>query len=571
MEYINKDVLVIGGGGAAARAAIEAFDGGAGVMLVTKGKFGSSGATAYPVADFAGLAVADGIDDPTDTPDLHLKDILSAGLGMCDNKLSRILVEESLQVVPDLEKWGVEMERTPSGNYLMTQACFSSRRRNYKLKDHGRKILAALVKQVRMRDITVMEDAMLFEVVVDENRIKGGIVVTGDGKWVVIRTGAIILATGGAGQLFKFNMNPPDITGDGQAVGFRAGAELFNMEYMQYGLGTISPVTLFPFWLWPFKPSLRNQNNEEFMSEYLPREISVSEAMEVHSGHFPFTNRLPSRYLEIAIHKELSSGRGGASGGIRADFTKRLHSRDLTDATRKLWPNTRKWFESRGMNLEKSPVEIACFAHAMNGGLRVNENGETSISGLFAVGETAGGPHGADRLGGTMLTACQVFGKRAGRGAAEKSKQQKTDESCRKAVSELAPRFERFKPDSESGSSPPAEIKREIQELSFQFLLLVRTADGLIRFLKELENVEDKFNHDSRIESPREAMKAIEIENLILTGKILAKAALVRQETRGSQYREDYPDTESTAEWVIVRKGDQGEPVASFVPNKSLT
>jgi fumarate reductase (CoM/CoB) subunit A len=204
MDHLRTDVLVVGGGGAAARAAVEAFDAGARVALVTKGQFGTGGATGYVIADFAGLAVADGAEDSTDSPELHLQDILRAGLGMCDVELSRILVEESLRVVPDLEKWGVEPERTPSGTYLITRACFSSKPRNYKLKGHGRKILEALARQVRARNVTLLERSMVVGLGKNGDQVTGGLVLSGDGTPVWIDAGAVILATGGAGQLFEY-------------------------------------------------------------------------------------------------------------------------------------------------------------------------------------------------------------------------------------------------------------------------------------------------------------------------------------------------------------------------------
>jgi succinate dehydrogenase/fumarate reductase flavoprotein subunit len=219
--------------------------------------------------------------------------------------------------------------------------------------------MEALVTQVRAREVTVLQHAMVVDVFTGQGQILGAQLVTRDGNWITVHAGAVILATGGAGQLFKFNMNPVDITGDGYAIGYRAGAELFNLEYMQYGLGTVSPLTLFSFWLWPFKPVLRNGEGKEFMPGYLPPGISAQESMGVHAGHFPFTNRLPSRYLEIAIHKELRAGRGGPRGGVLADFRKGLDSCDLTDTARKLWPTTQKWFASRGMELDKQPIEIA--------------------------------------------------------------------------------------------------------------------------------------------------------------------------------------------------------------------
>ncbi len=244
MKIIETDVLVAGGGGAADRAAVEAHDAGAKVLLITKGKLGASGTTAHVIVDNAGLAIADGGNDPTDSPELHLQDILTAGMGMSDEKLSRILVKEALDIVPDLEKWGVWFEHEESGKYLRTKACFSSKTRNYRVKEHGKKITDALTTQIHKRGIQVMEDSMLVDVVVEDNRVVGAVALQQDGTPLLIHTGAVVLGTGGLGQLFRYNMNPPDVTGDGYAIGFRAGAKLVNMEFLQLGTGIV-PFALF--------------------------------------------------------------------------------------------------------------------------------------------------------------------------------------------------------------------------------------------------------------------------------------------------------------------------------------
>jgi len=554
----RADVLIVGGGGAAARAAIEAHDAGAFVILATKRRLGAGGATGYPVAEFAGLAVADKCEDSTDTPDLHLEDILQSGMEMCDEELSRILTTEALQTIPNLENWGVTFERDKDDNYLITKGCFSSRARNYKLKDHGRKIITALTRQIQTRQIKVLEETMLVDIVTRDNEVIGAFLLQHDGTLVLVRTNAIVLGTGGAGQLFKFNMNPSDITGDGHAAGFRAGAKLVNMEFVQYGIGTVPELLLFPHWLWPFCPALKNSQGKEFLSDYLPKGVTEKMVMESHGAHYPFTNRLVSRYIELAIQKEIIAGRTSINGGIYADFIGKLDKQNLPDATEKLWRAICESYARRGFEITKKPIEIACHAHAMNGGLRVNKNGETRVQGLFAAGEVAGGPHGADRLGGGMLTACQVFGKRAGLAAAKRKRRCLADTPMDESIKLFSELIEGLKQSGKNGTHLVGDLRQELQENSSRNLMLVRNETGLKSYIKKLSEIETNLNMHAVIVSPEDLIAALELRNLLETGRIIANSALVRKETRGSHLREDYPITTEKAERLIVERTQEG-------------
>lgn len=566
MDILRADVLVVGGGGAAGRAAVEAHNAGAKVVLATKGRLGVAGATAAALAEIAGLAVADKALDPTDSPELHMGDILEGGLGMCDKKLVRILTEEAIQTIPDLEKWGVRFERDSSGNYLITKACFASRTRNYKLMGHGRKITDALTKQILMRDIRVMEDAMLVDLLTEGGSVRGAVLLTSGGDLIMIPCAKVVLGTGGAGELFEFSMSPSDITGDGCAAGYRAGAQLFNMEFIQFGFGTLPRKSVLDYWLWSFHPLLTNGRGEEFLDKYLPAGVTAEAVMDMHANHYPFSNRLISRYLEISVDKEAREGLASENGGVYADFTGRLHERDdLPDTPRKLWRKTKEWYERIGMPIGEKPMEIALYVHAMNGGLRVDENAETRVGGLFAVGECASGPHGADRLGGGMLTACQVFGKRAGIAAA--SEKARVDISPRMAEQcmEIENLVAGFKAEKKGSAVSATDLRKRIQALSSKYLMLDRGESGLRAYREQLDAVEDELNNKVTARSRPELIAALEMRNLIAVGRIMAEAAEMRKETRGGHVRGDYPQMDAEARWLMVNKSATGLPESVWV------
>jgi len=556
LEVIRTDVLVVGSGGAGARAAIEASDAGARVMMAVKGVFGESGATAYPVADRAGLSVANGWADPGDNPEAYYRDILAASRGTCSPDLARILAEESISVVPDLERFGVQFERNARGEYVMTQGCFSSRPRSVKTVGHARPIVQALREQVRCRPIDVREHMMAVDLVAPTGRCKGALLMDELGNSSVVHAKAVILATGGAGQLFSRNLNPPDVTGDGYAMAYRAGAALVNMEFMQYGFSTAYPNwNLFGYMYWPLRPRLTNGRGEEFMGQYIPSGLTLDGCMAQHSRHYPFTTEDTSRYLEMGVQKEITAGRGTSHDAVYADLT-HVGSRSPfapDHPVSKLWPRTRQYLIERGLDVDNKPVEIAPFAHAFNGGLLIDENGESSIPGLFAVGEVASGMHGADRLGGAMLVACQVFGRRAGvraasvPGARLSGADQDVARESAAFVSKLS---------DTHGTVEPGSVKKELQDAASKDLFLVRSARSLETFLGKVEGLESRSVSKVQASLGTHLWAALEVRNLLLVGRIVAEAALMRKETRGSHCREDFPEKVPELEKMLTIRRD---------------
>ena len=352
------------------------------------------------------------------------------------------------------------------------------------------------------------------------------------------------LAPNSAPFTFAKNLYPFDITGDGYAMAWRAGAQLANMEFMQAGVSVIQPfINLFGNYLWDAHPNLADREALPFMRDYVPADLTVDRVMQEKERHFPFSSADISRYIEISIQSAINDGRGTAEGGVFLDFRHSDFAAILADRSRsiaRMWPLTYDWYKQKGTDLYRDAVQITCSAHAINGGLRINQNGETSLIGLFAAGETAAGPHGADRLGGNMAVTCQVFGARAGRAAARRA-----TGPALPAVAELVREHEDFLSRfARRGPDTPLGIRAEVQMSANRHLLILRSAPGLAQFLRDLTSLQARLEGTTSAEAPEDFVRLIETANLIEVGRVMARAALARTESRGSHYREDAPQSD---------------------------
>lgn len=228
---IDTDVLVVGGGGAGARAALAAAESGARVVLALKGFFGTSGATAYRVASVAGFQAATGLADPDDTAEEHFNDIVRAAQGMCDERLARLVAAEAPKALQDLVARGVDLD-TEDGRPVVSTGCFASRPRMYWIRGHGHSIVGVLKPAILARGVDVRERVVVTWLLVAGGACAGATLLDRDGRLVAVRAGATILCTGGAARLFAPSLVPPEITGDGYALAYRAGADLANLEFI---------------------------------------------------------------------------------------------------------------------------------------------------------------------------------------------------------------------------------------------------------------------------------------------------------------------------------------------------
>ena len=333
MEQTKRcDVLVIGAGVAGMRAAVAAQNSGAHVILAVKGTVGTSGASCYTVTEASGFGVADGRRCAEDSPDVHYADVMRAGHGMCDPDVVRTLVEEAIGTVQELEAFGVEFEKE-NGDYLVSQGCFGSLPRNYNLRGHGTKIIRAL-KNALNQNTQILENVMITELLVQNRRCVGAVALTPEGGVTVIRAGAVILASGGAGRLFRYSLNPKEMTGDSYALGYLAGAELMNMEFMQVGMGVLAPGTsILNSWIWSLHPEVTDRTGASVFPAVFPDGVTCEAAMDAKSVHYPFSSESPSKNIELAIQRTIAEGHGLGHGGVRLDARRAASERSCSCLT----------------------------------------------------------------------------------------------------------------------------------------------------------------------------------------------------------------------------------------------
>jgi L-aspartate oxidase len=565
-ETISADVVVVGAGGAGLRAAYEAAAAGARTVLVTKGRIAVSGATAVGLASTAGFAVGDGAGDPLDSPDVHYDDIITAAQGCADPALVRILVDEATEAAEDLDRWDIDFIRDPeSGKPLVAQGDFASRPRNRKIYHHGRPITEALKKETQRVGVRSIEGATVLSLLQDECGIHGVVVLSKRGEVIVIEAGCTVLTTGGAGQLFQLSLMPPDITGDGYALGYRAGATLANMEFMQAGFGTVKPALNIVYtWFWGGVPPFVDTQGKSVLDGALPAGVSAADAMLEKVKHYPFSASDASRWLEIATKNAMRDGRADKNGAFLLD----LRTTDPDSIPQKgftqLWNVSKGWLRQKHMDIEAEPLKIGLFGHAINGGLVIDEHGQTSVEGLLSAGENAAGPYGADRLGGNMLLNCQVFGKRAGRHAAIVGRERAGTDVSKLAAAALAGIEGRSKGE---GGLKAKDAHRRIKQIMTDHTLVVRNEAGLKTAETQLGELAASLEAgDYDMSTPKDVIALNEALSMIDVGRAMCAAALVRRETRGSHYREDadFRDDEKFARPIMVSHAGDGAAVATL-------
>ena len=345
-------------------------------MLVLKGRLTASGATAFGVAELAGFSVPDGAGDPLDSPDELFADIMRVGQGCSDPRLVRVLADEAVSAASDLERWHVDFVPDPkTGKPLVAMGDFASRPRAIaKDHHHGKPITVALKTEIQKLGVTVIQRTVVLGLLRSERGVDGVLGLTAEGKLLRINAGATVLATGGAGQLFERSLSPPDVTGDGYAFGYRAGAELVNMEFMQAGFGTIKPaLNMIMTWFWAFNPKFIDRDGKPVLDGMLPAGVTSQQVMKAKMKHYPFSASDDSKWLEIGAKKAIDAGRVTELGGFRLDL------RDVDESVLApgsdlavMWPITKQWLLKKRVDVTREPLEIGLFGHAINGGLVIS-------------------------------------------------------------------------------------------------------------------------------------------------------------------------------------------------------
>jgi succinate dehydrogenase/fumarate reductase flavoprotein subunit len=543
----ETDVLIIGGGAAGTIAAFECAEAGVAVIQATKGR-ATSGTTTVARG---GFAAAMGEDD---SPELHLKDILKHGGELIDPELARVWVYDIVDVVHDLESWGAEFVRGADGRLDLKSFPSHSRNRACHHYDTTGNMITKVLSRKLRADARIEKHSITS--IVDLLKRNGRVT----GAWGVdYRTGAlaiyhaqqVILCTGGGSGLFYVNDNPPQVTGDGYVMGFRAGVPLLGIEMIDFQAMCCSPKELFGFAPHPTGfinagAVFRNRQGEEFLKRYFPDTAEKSERSEV----------------ILAMAKEINAGRATPTGGIFMDATK-----VPIEVIQKQIPHVYKTCLHRGIDITKTPLEVAPGSHTWLGGLKIDIDGKTPIAGLFAAGETAGGIHGGNRIGGSALSASLVYGRRAGRKAAALVKEERVD-LARPEVDAIPESERTWVADLMRRDSGPlqADVRMECCTLAHNKLGPIREARTLKEALAEFERIEREDMPAMRLDEKArtsdkvradELESALSVRNLVLLGHILATAALARTESRGAHFRLDCPETDDV-HWRVVTRLELG-------------
>jgi len=339
---------------------------------------------------------------------------------------------------------------------------------------------------------------------------------------------------------------PIDTTGDGYAMALRAGAVLTNMEFTQYMLHPIKPFPVrAPGMFWALCPTVRNRHGKDALAPYLPPGVDAAQVMYERTLHYPFSSRDASGWLDIAIATEVREGRGTEVGGLYLDFS------DVDIAGFKpARPQHMPQDNALPVELPDGWVQVRPAAHAINGGILIDERASATLPGLFAAGEVAAGPHGADRLGGGMVTNCQVFGERAGRSAGAYALGTGTRGLTSEMLDDPLARLQQFG----RGSDDADDVLFALQQTTGENLMVTRSEQRLTHFLGTLETL--KIERLPRIAVRHSALlkRAIEVENSLMTAELMARAALMRKESRGNHYREDYPEQDDDWQVILLKR-----------------
>jgi fumarate reductase (CoM/CoB) subunit A len=543
LVHHQTDVLIIGGGGAGTMAAFECAEAGVAIIQVTKGR-ATSGTTTVARG---GFAAAMGEDD---SPELHIQDILKHGGELIDSELARVWVYEIVDVVHDLESWGAEFVRGADGRLDLKSFPSHSRDRACHHYDTTGNMITKVLSRKLRADARIEKHSItaIVDLLKQDGRVVGAWGVDyQNGALVIYHAQQIILCTGGGSGLFYVNDNPPQVTGDGYVLGFRAGVPLLGIEMIDFQAMCCSPKELFGFAPHPTGfinagAVFRNQGGEEFLKRYFPDTAEQSTRSEV----------------ILAMAKEIHAGRATSTGGIFMDATK-----VPMDVIQKQIPHVYKTCLHRGIDITKTPLEVAPGSHTWLGGLKVDVDGKTPVVGLFAAGETAGGIHGGNRIGGSALSASLVYGRRAGRTAAALVKEARVNLAWPKV--DAIPEFEcAWLADLMRRDSGPlqSDVRMNCRMLAHNKLGPIREERTLKEALAEYERIEREdvpaMRLDERARSSdkvrgEELESALSVRNLALLGRILASAALARTESRGAHFRLDYPDTDDV-HWRVVTR-----------------
>jgi succinate dehydrogenase / fumarate reductase flavoprotein subunit len=542
-ETREHDVLIIGAGGAGLRAAIEALAKGASVGVVCKSLLGK----AHTVMAEGGIAAAMANVDAADGWKPHFRDTMRGGKFLNNWRMAQLHAQEAPDRVRELEQWGALFDRTDSGAIL--QRAFGGH--TYKRLCHvGDRTGLEMIRTLQDRGVQlgfdVYMECTVTRLLTDGGRIAGAFGYWREnGRFIVFKAKSVVIATGGIGKAWPITSNSWEYSGDGMTLAYEAGAELMDMEFVQFHpTGMVWPPGVQGLLVTEAVRGeggiLRNKLGERFMEKYDPKRLELS------------TRDVVAR----SIYTEVKEGRGTEHGGAYLDI-----SHKPAEYVKKKLPSMYHQFkELADVDITKGPMEVGPTCHYVMGGIRVEaETAQSTLPGLFAAGEAAAGLHGSNRLGGNSLSDLLVFGRRAGMAAADHAKSVShagiSDAQIAEAEKELLAPF------SNPSAESPYAVHRDLQKVMQGLVGIFRTEEDLKKAFAELEELKARAAkasvEGSRLFNPGWHL-ARELKSMLTVSEAVALSALARTESRGAHSRIDFPNYDAVWEKkhnIIVREG----------------
>jgi succinate dehydrogenase / fumarate reductase flavoprotein subunit len=544
-ETREHDVLIIGAGGAGLRAALEALAQGASVGVVCKSLLGK----AHTVMAEGGIAAAMANVDAADNWKTHFRDTMRGGKLLNNWRMAQLHAQEAPDRVRELEQWGALFDRTEDGNILQRAFGGHTFKRLCHVGDRtGLEMIRTLQDRGVQQGIDVYMECTVTRILTDGGRVTGAFAYWREtGRLIVFKAKSIVIATGGIGKAWRITSNSWEYTGDGMALAYEAGAELMDMEFVQFHpTGMVWPPGVQGILVTEAVRGeggiLRNKAGERFMEKYDPKRMELS------------TRDVVAR----SIYTEVKEGRGTEHGGAYLDI-----SHKPAEYVKKKLPSMYHQFkELADVDITKGPMEVGPTCHYMMGGIRVDaETAQSTLPGLFAAGEAAAGLHGSNRLGGNSLSDLLVFGRRAGLAAAEHAKRASTFSIDYSQIEQAEK--ELLAPFSNHGTESPYAVHRDLQEVMQNLVGIYRTEEDLKKALAEVEKLKTRAAQasveGSRLFNPGWHL-SYDLKSMLVVSEAVTLSALARTESRGAHSRIDFPNVDRAWEKknnIIVREGGE--------------
>ncbi|HSY10457.1 MAG TPA: fumarate reductase/succinate dehydrogenase flavoprotein subunit [Candidatus Dormibacteraeota bacterium] len=580
-ETHEYDVLVIGAGGAGLRAAIEASAAGVKVGLICKSLLGK----AHTVMAEGGMAAAMGNVDDRDNWKVHFADTMRGGQYVNNWRMAELHAKEAPARVHELEAWGAVFDRTKDGKIL--QRNFGGHR--YPRLAHvgdrtGLELIRTLQDHGIHQGIEVHMEQTIVTLLKDGERVSGAFGYDRErGRFRIFKAKAVVVSTGGLGRAYKVTSNSWEGTGDGVSLAYHAGAELLDMEFIQFHpTGMIWPPSVMGILVTESVRGeggvLRNKDGKRFMYDDIPDNYKSQTSTDPEEGWRYTQNDKNARrppelltrdHVARCINREVKAGRGSPHGGVFLDISwiKEKIPNAAEHIKKKLPSMHHQFMQLANLDITREPMEVGPTTHYAMGGIRVNGDTQmTNVPGLFAAGECAAGLHGANRLGGNSLSDLLVFGKRAGEFAAKFAKEnsvvQINNDQIEAAARETLEPFDRGA--SKGGNAEgPYQVQYDLQSMMQELVGIVRREDEMKRALDGLGKLYEREKHVA-VHGHREYNPgwhtAIDLKHLLTVSEAITRSALDRKESRGGHFREDFPDKNPTDGKmnIVLKKNSDG-------------